>query len=144
MSQNCFILQGRKNNRMPLHCLNCGSRSIEKSQKFWFKSLSVSSVAILGHFDSHIEPWKKNCLKRNLYGIVAKLILQYPWQSFYEHLITQCKRHSIPSLVCFQNSSPASYCKAVTIIHNQTIHTIDLHCVVSLPTYYPQHSFIHD
>lgn len=45
MSQDCFILQGRKNTCMSLHCINCGGHSTKKSQKFWLTSLSVSSVA---------------------------------------------------------------------------------------------------
>ena len=45
-----FTLQGRKKTYMSLHCLTCGGCSIEKSSKLLLKSLSVSYVAILGHF----------------------------------------------------------------------------------------------
>lgn len=99
MFQDCFILQGRKNICMPLHCLNCGSHATETSQKLWIKSLSVSSVATLGHFDSHTEPWKENCFKKKSPWCCCKAPIAVS-MAVSVSIWSQCKRHSIPSLLC--------------------------------------------
>lgn len=130
MSRDCFILQGR------FH----GDHTIEKSQKFLLKSLSVSSVVTLGYFDKHVEPWREDCLKRTPHSTIARLVHSIHGRvsmSIWSHTV---KTASFPLSVftIFLQPHPMSQLPSPTIKL-----VIDLPFTVFPPLYSPQHSFIH-